>query len=124
MLPPPRKILPVLQKLKEVYLIWFEYYQILPKVHRHSLGVKIDKYFINIIEIVAFASFLKGTSKARYIQIAIRRLETLNILLMVLWETKTLDNKKYILLATKLDEIGKNLGGWYGNIQKLQKKTP
>jgi len=37
---------------------------------------------------------------------------------MVLWETKTLDNKKYILLSQKLDEIGKMLGGWYGNVVK------
>lgn len=32
---------------------------------------------------------------------------------MILWETKSLDNKKYIALSVTLDEIGKNLGGWY-----------
>jgi len=37
---------------------------------------------------------------------------------MILWETKSYDNKKYINLSIKLDEIGKNLGGWSGQIIK------
>ncbi len=35
---------------------------------------------------------------------------------MVLWETKSIDNKKYIALSTPLEEIGKMLGGWQGQI--------
>jgi len=112
----------VLEKLKGVYLIWFGYYKDLPKLHKHSLGQKIDKYFIDIIEVVSFASFLKKDEKASYVRLAIRKLDTLKILLMVLWETKTLDHKKYILLSVKLDEIGKMLGGWYGNVTKNSPK--
>jgi len=108
----------VLQRLKEVYLLWFTYYKDLPKLHRHSLGQKIDKYFIDVVEIVSFASFLKQDEKASYIRLAIRKLDTLKILLMVLWEIKSLDNKKYIALSLKLDSIGKMLGGWYGNVTK------
>ncbi len=40
------------------------------------------------------------------------------IFLMMLWETKSLDNKKYIALSEKLNEIGRNLGGWRGKIEK------
>lgn len=42
---------------------------------------------------------------------------------MVLWETKSLDDKKYIYLSTKLEEIGKMLGGWNGQIQKQNSPT-
>ena len=34
---------------------------------------------------------------------------------MLLWETKSMDNKKYIELSLKLDEVGRNLGGWCGD---------
>jgi len=44
--------------------------------------------------------------------------DTLKILLMVLWETGSLDNKKYIALSTRIDEIGKMAGGWSGQLQK------
>ena len=40
---------------------------------------------------------------------------------MVLWETKSLDNKKYAALSVKLDEVGKMLGGWSGQLQKAKK---
>jgi len=115
---PPQRLLPVLQKIKEVYLLWFIYYQSLSKLYKYSLGQKIDKYFIDIIETISFASFLKREEKSPYIRLAIRKLDTLKILLMILWEMKSLDDKKYINLSLKLDDIGKMLGGWYGNLTK------
>lgn len=38
--------------------------------------------------------------------------------MMVLWETKSIDDKKYILLSMQLDELGKMLGGWISHLQK------
>ncbi len=110
--------MPLLQRMKEVYTTWYEYYQTIPKTHKHTLGLKIDSLFVEIIEGMAIASFLNKTEKLPWINFSIRKLDTLKILLMILWETKSLDNKKYINLSTKLDEIGKMLGGWSGQIQK------
>ncbi len=104
--------------MKEVYLIWYSYYQILPKTHRHSLGQKIDTLFVEIIEAIAVASFLNREEKHPWVRLAIRKLDALKVLLMVLWETKSLDNKKYIALSLKIDEIGRMLGGWNGQLVK------
>ena len=121
--PPPRLLLPLLQRMKEAYVLWYGYYTTLPKVHRHSLGQRIDTLFIEIIETIAIASFLAREEKLPYVKIAIRKVDTLKILLMVLWETKSLDNKKYIALSLKIDEIGKMLGGWNGQLQKQNSPT-
>ena len=43
-------------------------------------------------------------------------MDLLKIFIMLLWETKSLDDKKYIELSEKLDEIGRNLGGWLGKV--------
>jgi hypothetical protein len=110
--------LPLLQKLKECYKLWFENYNTLPKSHRYTLGLKIDSLFIETIEGVSVASFLNKETKLPWIQFSIRKLDTLKILLMVLWETKSLEDKKYIQLSIKLEEIGKMLGGWNGQIIK------
>lgn len=56
--------------------------------------------------------------KIPYVRTAIRKTDTLKILLMVLWETKSLDDKKYIALSVKIDEIGRMLGGWSGQLVK------
>jgi len=116
--------LPVLQKLKDIYLFWYQHYLIIPKTHRYSLGEKIDKYFVDAMEAVVTAGFLGQAEKLPYIRLAIRKIDTLKVFLMLLWETKSLDNKKYIALSEKLDEIGRNLGGWCGKILKdLEKQN-
>ena len=111
-------MIPLLQKAKSAYLVWYEYYQIIPKAHRYSLGPRIDTLFVEIIEALATASFLTREEKLPYVRLAIRKVDTLKIFLMILWETKSLDNNKYIALSVKIDEIGRMLGGWYGQIQK------
>lgn len=115
---PPQALLPVLQKTKSAYLLWFEYYQTIPKTHKHSLGQRIDTVFIEVIEALATAAFLSRPDKLPYVRIAIRKVDTLKILLLILWETKSLDNKKYIAISAKVDEMGKMLGGWHGQLQK------
>jgi len=118
LLSPPPRPLPVLQKLKDAYLFWYQHYLIIPKTHRYSLGEKIDKFFVDAMEAIITASFLGQTEKLPYVRLAIRKLDTLKVFLMLLWETKSLDNKKYIALSLKLDEVGKNLGGWSGQLTK------
>lgn len=113
--------LPVLEKIKNTYLLWYRYYQILPKSHRNSLGRRVDNLFVEMMEAVASAAFLVRDKKQPFVQLAIRKVDTLKLFLMILWETKSLDTKKYIALSTPLDEIGKMLGGWNG---QLTKKTP
>ena len=115
---PPNRVIPLIEKIKNLYLIWFQYYQILPKTHRHSLGQKIDTLFVEIIEALATASFLAREEKLPYVRLSIRKVDTLKIFLMMLWETKSIDNKKYIILSEKIDEIGRMLGGWNGQLQK------
>ncbi|KKP80779.1 MAG: hypothetical protein UR80_C0019G0011 [Parcubacteria group bacterium GW2011_GWB1_35_5] len=120
--PPPAilgvKLLPLLQNVKEAYLLWYGYYQILPKTHRHSLGVRTDSLFMEIMGAVAIAGFLSREEKQPWVRLAIRKTDTLKVLLMVLWETKSLDDKKYITLSLKIEEFGRMLGGWNGQIAK------
>jgi hypothetical protein len=116
--PPPVKLLPLLQKLKEAYILWYSYYQTLPKLHRHSLGERIDTLFVESMEAISVASFLSREEKSPWVRLAIRKIDTLKIMLSILWETKSLDNKKYMALSLKMDEVGKMLGGWNGQLLK------
>ncbi len=112
------QLIPLLAKTKELYLEWYIYFKTLPKEHRYSLGKKVDEILTEIIEAISAASFLLRTEKIPYVRLAIRKNDTLKIFLLLLWETKSLDNKKYISLSEKINEIGKMLGGWNGQIVK------
>ena len=74
--------------------------------------------FVEIIEAISIASFLAKAEKRTYVTIAIRKTDTIKVLMMVLWETRSLDSKKYIALSSRLEEIGKKLGGWNGQLAK------
>jgi len=116
--PPPARFLPVLEKIKRAYIIWHEYHNTLPKTQRYSLGNRIDKIFIELIEAISTAIFLAKEEKLPYVRLSIRKSDTLKILIMILWETKSLDNNKYVTLSIPLDEAGKMLGGWNGQLAK------
>ncbi len=68
-------------------------------------------------------AFTSGADKIPHVQCSIQKLDTAKILLLILWETKSLDNKKYITLSEKLETIGQNLGGWHGSILKKNSLT-
>jgi len=110
--------LPVLEKLKQAYLLWHNYHGILAKTHRYSLGQRIDDLFIQAIEAIAAASFLSKQEKIPYVRLAIRKIDTIKILLMIVWESKSLDTTKYATLSVEIDSVGKMLGGWNGQLQK------
>jgi hypothetical protein len=101
-----------------VYLFWYSIFHVVPKPHRYTLAPKIDNLFIELIEMIVSASFVRKQDKIVYLRSAIRKLDTLKILLYILWETRSLDTKKYELLSVPLDEIGKMLGGWLGQVEK------
>ena len=98
--------------------MWYGYYKSLPKEHRYTLGQKIDNLLSEVIEAISSASFLAREEKQPFIKIAIRKTDTIKVFLLILWETKSLDNKKYLSLSEKLNEIGRMLGGWNGQLTK------
>jgi len=121
--PPALQLIPLLQKIKDLYLLWYEYYRSLPKEHRYTLGVKVDILITEVIEAITSASFLIRAEKQPYIRMAIRKIDAVKIFLLILWETKSLDNNKYLIISEKINEIGRMLGGWNGQLTKQNSPT-
>jgi len=70
-----------------------------------------------------YASFLSKTEKLPYVKVAIRKLDTLKVMIQIVWEIKALDKKKFITISEKLNETGKMLGGWHNNLAKENSPT-
>lgn len=107
-----------MHKLKSCYQRWFQCYQILPKTHRYTLGRRIDSVFVEAIEATVSAIFLSKEQKLSFVRLSQRKVDTLKILVTILWEAQSLDGKQYISLAEALVEIGRMLGGWAGQLEK------
>lgn len=117
------QLIPLLQKAKDLYALWYASYKSLPKEHRYTLGVKIDTLLMEIIEAISSASFSVRLEKQPYLKIAIRKNDAVKIFLLILWETKSLDSQKYLALSEKINEIGRMLGGWNGQLIKQNSPT-
>ena len=70
------------------------------------------------IEAIASAAFLERTEKEAWIRLALRKLDTLKVLLLILWETGSLETNKYSELSAPLNDAGRQLTGWYGQVVK------
>ena len=115
---PPQRVLPVLEKMKKAYQLWRLIHERLPKTQRYTIGNRIDKLFVESIEAIVTAGFLPPAEKLPWIRSALRKNDTKQVFIQLLWETKTLDDKDYIDLATTLADVGKDLGGWNGKLTK------
>ena len=78
---------------------------------------------MEIIEAISSASFSVRLEKQPYLKIAIRKNDAVKIFLLILWETKSLDSQKYLALSEKINEIGRMLGGWNGQLIKQNSPT-
>lgn len=108
--------MPILERLIETYKIWHSYVRRFPKDLRYTLGGKIDSLFIETLEAIFMASSLGPQQKLPFLQTASVKLDLLKFFLQIAWESKALDNTKYIKLSEQLVEVGRQLGGWQKQI--------
>ncbi len=92
----------------------------MPRITRNTLGVKIDAFFIDILELGLTAQYTKREQKLTLLLDISRKLDTLKYFITILWEAKGLNGSKYGQLGQKLVSTGKMLGKWIQSI----KETP
>ena len=112
---------PILQHLIRTYKLWHEFLPHIAKSYRNSVCVKIDVFFVDVLELIFIASYLPKTEKLPYISKSITKLDLLKFFLQTLWEIKAIDSKKYSLIFEPINKAGGMLGGWKN---QLLKQTP
>ena len=95
-----------------IYKLWHEFLPHFPKDSKYTLGTKVDSLFLDTIESIVKASNSDKLDKLISLKTASLKLDMLKFFLQLCWEIKSIDNKKYILISEKINEIGKMLGGW------------
>ena len=118
---PPRELPQVILKLKETYRFWLTLYRGFPKVERYGIGNKIEQAFLECIELTFCLSYLSPEHKVPMLNKAITRLDVVKFFVQLVWEDKLITNEKYANLTGRLEEIGRQLGGWK---KGLITKTP
>jgi hypothetical protein len=84
---------------------------------RYTLGNKIDSLFLEVIENILKAGYSDKLEKLIFLKRGSVKLDLLKFFLQIAWEIKSLDDKKYIKISEKLNEVGKMIGGWIKSIK-------
>jgi four helix bundle protein len=92
--------------------LFHDFLKLFPKSEKYSLGQKIEKTILEILEFSLQAASASKQEKIVFLKTADAKISLLKILIRLANEIKALDNKKYLILQEKLQEIGKMLGGW------------
>jgi len=109
--------LPILHRIFEFYKLAYQYTQLFPKKDKYTLGQEINSLILEILELVFLTANSRVEEKYNILQKASGKIDLLKILVRLAKEVKALDNKKYIQLQQKLQEIGKMIGGWIRSIK-------
>lgn len=109
---------PVVQRVYDLYKLFYEQIDHLPKKSRDVLTKKIEQIIIEMLELLTAAEFCPANSKAQYLNQASIKLDFLKVLVRMMYDLRVINQPRYLELQKLLQEIGKMLGGWIKSLSK------
>lgn len=104
--------LPIFQKTYELYKVLYNLRNTVPKQDRYTLWQKAENITLDVLEGILTTSNLSKSEKLPVLEKISLKLNIVRVFIRLSKEVKAIDNKKYITLQERIDEIGRMLGGW------------
>jgi four helix bundle protein len=108
---------PIVQKIYDFYRDLYLVIEKMPKKDKYSLGIKLEEISLSLLELTIAAGNLQQKEKLIPLNKANIKIDVLKTLLRLTYDIHAIDQKKYLTLEEKLQEIGKMLGGWIRSIK-------
>lgn len=108
---------PIFTKTYELYKEIYNLRNIVPKQDRYAIWLKVETSTLEVLEAILIAINVYRTEKVEVLEKANKNLNILRVFIRLAKDVKAIDNKKYIALQEKIDEIGRMLGGWLKSLK-------
>lgn len=103
---------PVFLKSYDLYKVLYEAVKKFDKSDKYSLGEKTKEKVIELIEAITKAGYAKAEWKVVQIEHAIITLELIKVFIRLAYDINCINEKQYLNLQERVQEIGRMLGGW------------
>ncbi len=103
---------PILKQTVDLYKEFYQYLKTFPKKDQYMLGKHCEEYILIFLESLLLALALPKNKRLKILEGTNAKFDVLKVLFRLARELKMIDNKKYLSLESKVQEIGKMLGGW------------
>lgn len=70
-----------------------------------------------MIELIFLAGYAGTDQKYTFVARASTKLDLLKFFILIAWEVRSLDQRKYASMVVPLNEIGKDIGSWQKYLQ-------
>ena len=104
--------IPIFKKSYDLYKTFYSYRADVSKQDRYTIWQRSENTILDVLEAILLASQSGKAGKLPFLESASVKLNILRVLIRLTKDVKAIDNKKYIVLETNIDEIGRMLGGW------------
>lgn len=108
----------MLFKERKAYTYWLKLYRKISKPERFGIGERVDKLFLELLDLTRIARFIPAYKKLPYIEESIGKLDEIKFFAEIAWENKLMETKEYALFLEHLQNIGLELGGWRKGLNK------
>jgi len=106
--------IPLFQKIYDFYKEFYLEIDNFPKKSQ-VLVAKTENTIVDLLEIISRISFEAAQEKIIGLKAASTKTDFLKILFRLCYDTRVINQKKYISFEEKLQEIGRMIGGWLKN---------
>lgn len=103
---------PILKQTVDLYKDFYQFSKSFPKKDQYMLGRRCEEYILRFMELILIAVGSQKEQKLKILQDANAKFDVIKVFFRIAREFKIIDNKKYLTLEARAQEIGKMLGGW------------
>lgn len=102
----------VLKRSYELYRQIYKQIGTFPKRSRYTIGQRMENNLLELMENITLATIQIETLREPILHKASVKCDICKILFRLSYDLDLLSDRQYIELSSKLNEIGKMLGGW------------
>jgi len=110
--PPGDVTIPLVHTTYEYYKLFHQFIKLFPKSEKYSLGERIEKTILDALELALRAAYATRGERVPLLKELDAKVQLLKTLTRLAHEIRAMDDKKYLALQEKLQEMGKMVGGW------------
>ena len=109
--------IPIFKKSYDLYKTFHDYRKVIPKHDRFTIFERSESALLEVIESIMQASGESKKEKLPTLERASFKLNMLRVFIRLMKDVKTIDGKKYLVLESAIDEMGRMLGGWIRSVK-------
>ena len=109
---------PIFKKTYDLYKLLYSYRTTIPKSDRYGIWQKCETATLNVLEDIMLAGQKYQADKLPTLNETSQQLNLARVFIRLAKEVRAIDIKKYTILQTIIDEIGRMLGGWIRSLTK------